>query len=84
MYLILSPNQVSLAAALLAVAYGLVDQALPGLGRDALAGALSGFLIGLLIMITAGRPLQIVGLIRWKTASICWGVVDDARIAADH
>ena len=50
---ILSPNQTSLAAAfLLAVAYGLVDQALPGLGRDALSGALAALLIGLLIMIT--------------------------------
>ena len=48
---ILSPNQTSLAAALvLAVTYGLMDEALPGLSRDILSGALAVFLIGLLIM----------------------------------
>ena len=73
---ILSPNQTSLAAALLlAVAYGLVDQALPGLGRDALAGALSGFLIGLLIMITRRQAvLQIVGLIMMENGIYLLGL----------
>lgn len=62
---ILSPNQTSLVAALmLAVAYGLMDQALPGVSRDILAGALAVFLIGLLIMITRRQAvLQIIGLI---------------------
>jgi len=62
---ILSPNQTSLAAALvLAVAYGVMDQALPGVSRDILSGALALFLIGLLIMITRRQAvLQIFGLI---------------------
>ena len=62
---ILSHNQTSLTAALvLAVAYGLMDQALPGVSRDILSGALALFLIGLLIMITRRQAvLQIIGLI---------------------
>lgn len=62
---ILTPNQTSLVAALmLATAYGLLDQALPGVSRDILAGALAVFLIGLLIMITRRQAvLQIIGLI---------------------
>ena len=73
---ILSPNQTSLVAALLlAVAYGLVDQALPGLGRDALSGALAGFLIGLLIMITRRQAvLQIVGLIMMENGIYLLGL----------
>lgn len=62
---ILSPNQTSLAAALLlAVTYGLMDQTLPGVNRDMLSGALALFLIGLLMMITRRQAvLQIIGLI---------------------
>ena len=73
---ILSPNQTSLVAALLlAVAYGLVEQALPGLGRDALSGALAGFLIGLLIMITRRQAvLQIVGLIMMENGIYLLGL----------
>jgi hydrogenase-4 component E len=73
---ILSPNQTTLLAALLlAVAYGLVDQALPGLGRDALSGALAGFLIGLLIMITRRQAvLQIVGLIMMENGIYLLGL----------
>ena len=73
---ILSPNQTSLAAAfLLALAYGLVDQALPGLGRDALSGALAALLIGLLIMITRRQAvLQIVGLIMMENGIYLLGL----------
>ena len=62
---ILSPNLTSLAAALvLAVTYGLLGQALPGVSRDSLSGALALFLIGILMMITRRQAvLQIVGLI---------------------
>ena len=73
---ILSPNQTSLVAALLlAVAYGLVDQALPGVGRDVLSGALAVFLIGLLIMITRRQALlQIVGLIMMENGLYLLGL----------
>jgi hydrogenase-4 component E len=73
---ILSPNQTSLVAALLlAVAYGLVDQALPGVGRDVLSGALAVFLIGLLIMVTRRQALlQIVGLIMMENGLYLLGL----------
>ncbi len=73
---ILSPNQTSLAAALvLAVAYGFLDKALPGLSRDILAGALAVFLIGLLIMITRRQAiLQIIGLIMMENGIYLLGL----------
>lgn len=73
---ILSPNQTSLAAALvLAVAYGLMDEALPGVSRDILSGALSLFLIGLLIMITRRQAvLQIIGLIMMENGLYLLGL----------
>ena len=53
----------------------MVDQALPGLGRDALSGALAGFLIGLLIMITRRQAvLQIVGLIMMENGIYLLGL----------
>jgi len=73
---ILSHNQTSLAAALvLAVAYGLMDQALPGVSRDILSGALALFLIGLLIMITRRQAvLQIIGLIMMENGLYLLGL----------
>ena len=73
---ILSPNQTSLAAALvLAVTYGLMDEALPGLSRDILSGALAVFLIGLLIMITRRQAvLQIIGLIMMENGLYLLGL----------
>ncbi|MHC1762356.1 MAG: hydrogenase [Negativicutes bacterium] len=73
---ILSPNQTSLAAALvLAVAYGFLDEALPGVSRDILAGALAVFLIGLLIMITRRQAvLQIIGLIMMENGIYLLGL----------
>ncbi len=73
---ILSPNQTSLAAALvLAVTYGLMDQALPGVSRDILSGALALFLIGLLIMITRRQAvLQIIGLIMMENGLYLLGL----------
>ena len=73
---ILSSNQTSLAAALvLAVAYGFLDKALPGLSRDVLAGALAVFLIGLLIMITRRQAiLQIIGLIMMENGIYLLGL----------
>lgn len=73
---ILSPNQTSLAAALvLAVAYGVMDQALPGVSRDILSGALALFLIGLLIMITRRQAvLQIIGLIMMENGLYLLGL----------
>ena len=73
---ILSPNQTSLVAALvLAVAYGFLDKALPGLSRDVLAGALAVFLIGLLIMITRRQAiLQIIGLIMMENGIYLLGL----------
>jgi len=61
---ILSPNQTSLAAALLlALSYGIVDRALPGVSRELLSGALGLILIGILLMITRRQAImQIVGL----------------------
>jgi hydrogenase-4 component E len=62
---ILSPNKTTLAAAMaVAVTYGLMDKALPGMSRDILSGAIALFLIGLLMMITRRQAvLQIIGLI---------------------
>lgn len=63
--LLLSPNFSSLAAACATVlAYGFIDQALPGvMSRDSLAAAVSLVLIGLqIIMIRRQAVLQIVGL----------------------
>ncbi len=73
---IISHNQTSLAAALvLAVAYGLMDQALPGVSRDILSGALALFLIGLLIMITRRQAvLQIIGLIMMENGLYLLGL----------
>ena len=73
---ILSPNQTSLAAALvLAVTYGVMDQALPGVSRDILSGALALFLIGLLIMITRRQAvLQIIGLIMMENGLYLLGL----------
>jgi hydrogenase-4 component E len=73
---ILSPNQTSLTAALvLAVAYGLMDQALPGVSRDILSGALAVFLIGILIMITRRQAvLQIIGLIMMENGLYLLGL----------
>ena len=73
---ILSPNQTSLAAALvLAVTYGVMDQALPGVSRDILSGALAVFLIGLLIMITRRQAvLQIIGLIMMENGLYLLGL----------
>ena len=73
---ILSPNQTSLAAALvLAVAYGFLDEALPGVSRDILAGALAVFMIGLLIMITRRQAvLQIIGLIMMENGIYLLGL----------
>lgn len=62
---LLSPNFSSLAAAGTTVlAYGFIDQALPGvISRDALAAAVSLVLIGLqIIIIRRQAVLQIVGL----------------------
>lgn len=62
---LLSPNFSSLAAAGAAVlAYGFIDQALPGvISRDALAAAVALVLIGLqIIIIRRQAVLQIVGL----------------------
>lgn len=62
---LLSPNFSSLAAAGTTVlAYGFIDQALPGvISRDALAAAISLVLIGLqIIIIRRQAVLQIVGL----------------------
>ncbi|MDD4600101.1 hypothetical protein SDC9_20923 [bioreactor metagenome] len=62
---LLSPNLSSLAAAGTTVlAYGFIDQALPGvISRDALAAAIALVLIGLqIIMIRRQAVLQIVGL----------------------
>lgn len=61
----LSPNHSSLAAVLgVAISYGFIDQALPGIiSRDALAAAVSLVLIGLqIIIIRRQAVLQIVGL----------------------
>ena len=73
---ILSPNQTSLTAALvLAVTYGVMDQALPGVSRDILSGALALFLIGLLIMITRRQAvLQIIGLIMMENGLYLLGL----------
>lgn len=73
---ILSQNQTSLAAALvLAVAYGLMDRALPGVSRDVLSGAMAVFLIGLLIMITRRQAvLQIIGLIMMENGLYLLGL----------
>ena len=73
---ILSPNQTSLAAALvLAVTYGVMDQALPGVSRDILSGALALFLLGLLIMITRRQAvLQIIGLIMMENGLYLLGL----------
>ncbi len=73
---ILSPNQTSLAAAfMLAVTYGSLDQALPGVSRDILSGALAVFLIGLLIMITRRQAvLQIIGLIMMENGLYLLGL----------
>lgn len=73
---ILSPNMTSLAAALvLAVTYGLMEQALPGVSRDILSGALSLFLIGLLLMITRRQAvLQIIGLITMENGLYLLGL----------
>jgi hydrogenase-4 component E len=73
---LLSPNQTSMAAALvLAVTYGFMDQALPGVSRDILSGALAVFLIGLLIMITRRQAvLQIIGLIMMENGLYLLGL----------
>ena len=73
---ILSPNMTSLAAALvLAVTYGLMEQALPGVSRDILSGALALFLIGLLMMITRRQAvLQIIGLIMMENGLYLLGL----------
>lgn len=73
---ILSPNQTSLAAAfMLAVTYGSLDRALPGVSRDILSGALAVFLIGLLIMITRRQAvLQIIGLIMMENGLYLLGL----------
>lgn len=73
---ILSPHMTSLAAALvLAVTYGMMEQALPGVSRDTLSGALSLFLIGLLLMITRRQAvLQIIGLITMENGLYLLGL----------
>ena len=73
---ILSPNMTTMAAALvLAVTYGMMEQALPGVSRDILSGALSLFLIGLLLMITRRQAvLQIIGLITMENGLYLLGL----------
>ena len=73
---ILTPNQTSLAAALLlALAYASIGHALPGVSRDILSGALAVFLIGLLIMITRRQAvLQIIGLIMMENGLYLLGL----------
>ena len=73
---ILSPNMTSLAAALiLALAYGLMEEALPGLSRDILSGALALFLIGILMMIARRQAiLQIIGLIMMENGLYLLGL----------
>ncbi|HWR41537.1 NADH-quinone oxidoreductase subunit K [Sporomusa sp.] len=63
---ILSPNySVMAAGAMIVLAYGLIDRALPGVvSRDALAAAVAMTLIGLTMIMTRRQAvLQIVGLI---------------------
>ena len=52
-----------------------MDQALPGVSRDILSGALATFLIGLLIMITRRQAvLQIIGLIMMENGLYLLGL----------
>jgi hydrogenase-4 component E len=73
---ILSMNKTTLAAALvLAVSYGIIDHALPGIGRDVLSGAMALLLIGLLLMITRRQAvMQIVGLITMENGMYLLGL----------
>ena len=73
---ILSMNMTTLAAALvLAVSYGIVDRALPGIGRDVLSGALALLLIGLLLMILRRQAvMQIIGLITMENGIYLLGL----------
>ncbi|MCX7781476.1 MAG: hydrogenase [Negativicutes bacterium] len=74
---ILSPNYTSLTAALaIVLAYGLIDQALPGVvTRNALAAAIALLLIGLLIiMVRRQAVMQIVGLITMENGIYLLGL----------
>lgn len=73
---ILSMHKTTLAAALvLAVSYGIIDQALPGIGRDVLSGAMALLLIGLLLMISRRQAvMQIVGLITMENGIYLLGL----------
>jgi hydrogenase-4 component E len=73
---ILSMHKTTLAAALvLAVSYGIIDRALPGIGRDVLSGAMALLLIGLLLMISRRQAvMQIVGLITMENGIYLLGL----------